>query len=94
MKVYGTVSSFVLKECGVELLTNVQRALVDTFNANAREASSCILGSRREARPITKQLHLALRYVAFLSSRVLDWRLTRLRYDEGHEYGANWPTPA
>jgi hypothetical protein len=44
----------------------MQRVLVDSSNANAREASSCVPNFRREAQLATKQLHLAMRYVASL----------------------------
>jgi hypothetical protein len=40
-KLYGTFLYHVSKDCDVEPLIHVQSVFVDTFNANAREASPC-----------------------------------------------------
>jgi hypothetical protein len=76
------------------LLTHIQRVLLDTFNASTREASACTPRFCRIAQLVTKQLHLALRYVASLYPRVLHWRPTRLSYDESHKPGGKRPAPA
>jgi hypothetical protein len=94
MRVYGTLSTHVSMEYDMKLPIHIQRVLVDTFNANACEASTCTLRFCRIAQLATKQLHPIMRYVAFLLSRVLHWRPTRLSYDESHKPGGKRPAPA